>query len=216
MSGWVDEQVLWPVREREQVADARIFQLVTDHVAAPDGETLVRSYLRHPGAIGIVALDDEERVVVLHQYRHPAGMRMVEIPAGLLDVAGEDYLVAAQRELAEEAELAADDWRVLADFCCSPGSTQESLRVFLARGLRPTPRPEGFAVEGEEADMAVGRVPLAQLVDGVLRGELSNPGLVVGVLALWAARDRLDALRTPDSPWHAREAKEAHDGAHHA
>lgn len=213
MTTWHDEQFSWPVTRHESVVDVGVFGFLTDTVTAPDGASLQRSYLRHPGAVAVVALDQDHNVVVLHQYRHPVGMRMVELPAGLTDVAGEDWLLAAQRELAEEALLAADDWRVLVDFCCSPGSTQESIRVFLARGLHATARPEGFVVEGEEADMAVSRVPLAELVAAIFSGQMQNPALVIGVLALWAARDDLDALRPADAPWLARQAREAADAA---
>lgn len=208
-----DEIQLWPVRSRSTKADAKVFSFVTDEVVGPGGDVLKRSYLHHPGAVGVVALDEEDRVVVVHQYRHPVGLTMVELPAGLLDVAGEDYLAAARRELAEEAELAADDWRVLVDFCASPGSTQESIRIYLARGLHPVERPHGFVVEGEEADMVVSRVPLVELVDAVLAGELNNGVLAIAVLALWARRDRLDELRSVDAPWTARAAKEAQDAA---
>ncbi|NYK32443.1 NUDIX domain-containing protein, partial [Salmonella enterica subsp. enterica serovar Typhimurium] len=88
-----------------------------------------RQYMSHPGAVGIIALDDQDRVAVVRQYRHPVRMVLVEPPAGLLDVEGEDFLAAAQRELAEEAMLSADDWRVLVDIVTTPGGCQESLRI---------------------------------------------------------------------------------------
>lgn len=210
-----DQVELWPVRRRETRADAHVFSFVTDEIVAPSGEALKRSFLHHPGAVAIIALDDEDNVVVIDQYRHPVGLRMIEPPAGLLDHEGEDYLVAAQRELAEEALLRADDWRTLADVCGSPGSSQESARIFLARGLHEAPRPDGFVVEGEEAHMSVARVPLADLVDGILAGELQNLNLVVGILTLAAAKSRgsLDDLRPADAPWPARDAKRAQDHA---
>ena len=100
-----------------------------------EDSTLKRDFITHPGAVSIVALDQQDRVLLINQYRHPVGMRMWEIPAGLLDVDGEPPHTAAQRELAEEADMTADDWHVLVDFHNSPGSSSEANRIFLARGL---------------------------------------------------------------------------------
>ena len=174
---------------------------------------MTRDYLVHPGAVGIIALDEHERVVVVRQVRHPVGFRLLEPPAGLLDADDESWLAAAQRELAEEAELEASDWRVLVDFMTSPGCLQESLRVFLARDLRPAARPDGFVVEHEEADMDVVLVALADLVEAIYAGRVQNPTMVVGALAAWGAlRDgRLPDLRRPEEPWAAREAKARRD-----
>lgn len=196
----------WPVREHEQVTDAHAFRFVADVVDSPGGEQLHRFYLDHPGSVAVLALDDNDRVLVERQYRHPVRMKLVELPAGILDVAGESALAGAQRELAEEARLAAREWHVLIDHFASPGCSSESLRVYLARGLSPRPRPEGFVVEGEEADMTLEWVALDDLVDGVLGGRLGNPNLAVGVLALALARatGRLDRLRPADAAWPAR------------
>ncbi|HEX5568906.1 MAG TPA: ADP-ribose pyrophosphatase, partial [Streptomyces sp.] len=100
----------------------------------------------------------------------------------------------------------AGDWRVLVDLYSSPGGTDEAIRIFLARELSEA-EGERFAVCDEEADMEVARVPLADLVRGVLAGDLHNNCLAVGVLALTAARATdggLDALRQAGAPWPAR------------
>ncbi|GAA2726292.1 MULTISPECIES: NUDIX hydrolase [Streptomyces] len=177
----------------------------TDTVVMPDGNTATRDYQTHPGSVAVLALDDEGRVLVVNQYRHPVRQRLWEIPAGLLDVPGEHPLRAAQRELYEEAHVKAEDWRVLTDVYTSPGGCDEAVRVFLARGISAV-EGERFAVEHEELDMQVDRVPLAELVRGVLAGELHNTCLVVGVLALAAALagDGPEALRPADAPWPAR------------
>ncbi len=203
-----DQPMSWP-SVRLATAPGRISSFVRDEVTAPDAYTLVREYLTHPGAVAVIALDADDRVAVVTQYRHPAGYRFMEPPAGLLDIVDENPLVAAQRELAEEAELAASDWRVLVDVFTSPGCNQESIRIFLARGLTPTGRPDGFALHGEEADMELRWAPLAELVDAVYAGLVQNPTMVFGVLALHAARleGRMDRLRTPDVPWPARTVK---------
>ncbi|MFF0436068.1 NUDIX domain-containing protein [Streptomyces sp. NPDC004327] len=177
----------------------------TDDVVMPDGSVARRDYQVHPGSVAVVALDEQDRVLLLKQYRHPVRQKLWEIPAGLLDVPGENPLHAAQRELYEEAHVKAEDWRVLTDVYTTPGGCDEAVRIFLARDLSEA-EGERFEVSEEEADMEFARVPLAELVRGVLAGEVHNNCLVVGALSLMAARtgDGLDALRPADAPWPAR------------
>lgn len=198
---------------------SRVIAVRRDLVSPPTGgESFVRDVVEHPGAVGVIALDDEQRVLVVHQYRHPVGHRLVEPPAGLLDVPGEAYPDAAARELYEEGHVRAEDWRVLVDYFTSPGMTTETLRVYLARGLAPVPEDERHDGEHEEADMPVAWVPLDELVRRVLAGDLHNPTLCVGVLATWTALhgDGFDALRPVDVPWPSREAvpRSRHGWAH--
>jgi ADP-ribose pyrophosphatase len=202
-----DQPASWPVVARTELAGGAVTTYLEDTVTAPDGHPMTRQYLRHPGAVGVIALDEQDRVVLVRQYRHPVRHKLVEPPAGLLDVDGEDYLVGAQRELAEEVGLAASEWHVLVDFFTSPGMATESLRVYLARGLSPVDAPEGFVRHGEEADMDTVRAPLADVVDALLAGRLHNPVLTAGALAAWAAQQRGWAgLRPADAPWPARDA----------
>lgn len=177
----------------------------TDDVVMPDGTVARRDYQVHPGSVAVLALDDEDRVLVLNQYRHPVRHKLWEIPAGLLDVPGENPLSAAQRELYEEAHVKADDWRVLVDVYTTPGGCDEAVRVFLARGVTDA-EGERFAAEGEELDLTLDRVPVADVLRGVLAGDLHNNCLMLGVLALQAARadGGLDALRPANAPWPAR------------
>jgi ADP-ribose pyrophosphatase len=177
----------------------------TDEVVMPDGTIVKRDYQVHPGSVAVVALDEQGRVLLLRQYRHPVRHKLWEIPAGLLDVPGENPLSAAQRELYEEAHVKAGDWRVLADVYTTPGGCDEALRIFLARDLAEADG-ERFEVSDEEADMEFARVPLAELVQGALAGRLHNNCLVVGALSLHAALtgDGVDALRPADAPWPAR------------
>ncbi|GGV48430.1 NUDIX hydrolase [Streptomyces longisporoflavus] len=177
----------------------------TDDVVMPDGTVVRRDYQVHPGSVAVLALDDAGRVLVLRQYRHPVRHKLWEIPAGLLDVPGENPLHAAQRELYEEAHVKAEDWRVLTDVYTTPGGCDEAVRVFLARDLSEA-EGERFEVAEEEADMELARVPLEELVRGVLAGELHNNCLVVGALSLTAvlAGDGVDSLRPADAPWPAR------------
>ncbi|MEU8705842.1 NUDIX hydrolase [Streptomyces sp. NPDC048565] len=177
----------------------------TDDVVMPDGSVHSRDYQVHPGSVAVLALDEDGRVLVLRQYRHPVRHKLWEIPAGLLDIPGENPLHAAQRELYEEAHVKAEDWRVLTDVYTTPGGCDEAVRVFLARDLSEA-EGERFEVSEEEADMEQARVPLEELVRGVLAGDLHNNCLVVGALALTAvlAGDGVDSLRPADAPWPAR------------
>jgi 8-oxo-dGDP phosphatase len=199
------------VSASETVLDtARVISVRQDRLRSPaDGAEFVRDVVIHPGAVGVVALDDDERVLLVSQYRHPVGHRLFEVPAGLLDVPGEPYHLAAARELYEEGHVRADEWRVLVDLFTSPGMTTESTRIFLARGLTAVADVDRHVGVHEEADMPVSWAPLADVVDAVLAGRLHNPILVSGVLAAWSARSRggYDALRPADAPWAARDAQ---------
>ncbi|CAL9399125.1 NUDIX domain-containing protein [Streptomyces albus] len=178
----------------------------TDQVVMPDGSVVSRDYQTHPGSVAILALDEKDHVLVINQYRHPVREKLWEIPAGLLDVPGENPLAAAQRELYEEAHVKAEDWRVLVDVYTTPGGSDEAVRIFLARQLSEV-EGERFEVSEEEADMELARVPLEELVRGALAGELHNNCLVVGCLALNAALASgggPGALRPAQAPWPAR------------
>jgi 8-oxo-dGDP phosphatase len=195
----------WQVARTDMPFTGRKTGVRTDDVVMPDGSVATRDYQVHPGSVAILALDGDGRVVVLRQYRHPVRQKLWEIPAGLLDVPGENPLHAAQRELYEEAHVKAGDWRVLLDLYTSPGGSDEAVRVFLARDLGVADG-ERFEVFEEEADMEHDRVPLQDLVRAVLAGELHNTCLAAGVLALSAALagEGADGLRPADAPWPAR------------
>ncbi|MGP3967574.1 NUDIX domain-containing protein [Streptomyces sp. 6N223] len=200
-----DTPASWPVAASATPFTGSKTSVRADEVVMPDGTTARRDYQVHPGSVAVLALDEHDRVVVIEQYRHPVRHKLWEIPAGLLDVPGENPLHAAQRELYEEAHVKAEDWRVLADVYTTPGGCDEAVRVFLARELSEADG-ERFEVAEEEADMRLARVPLADLIQGVLAGRLHNNCLAVGALSLAAARagDGLDALRPADAPWPAR------------
>ncbi|MFC9930981.1 NUDIX domain-containing protein [Streptomyces sp. NPDC127190] len=195
----------WETRNTETPFVGNKTSVRTDEVVMPDGSVVRRDYQVHPGSVAVLALDEEDRVLLIKQYRHPVRQKLWEIPAGLLDVPGENPLHAAQRELYEEAHAKAEDWRVLTDVYTTPGGCDEAVRIFLARDLSEADG-ERFATEHEETDMEHARVPVDELVRRVLAGDVHNNCLVVGVLSLAAARagDGLDALRPADAPWPAR------------
>ena len=192
------------VTASEVVWSGRIVDMIKDHVIVVEGQDpVVREYTRHPGAVAVVVLRGEsggEEILLERQYRHPVKAELWEIPAGLLDIPGEDPRIAAQRELAEEADLVADRWDVLVDYFTSPGGSTEPLRIFLARDLRAA--DEVFDREDEEATMEYAWVRLDDALTMVLDGRLHNPSAVIGVLATHAARGRgWSGLRPADAPW---------------
>ncbi|MGH3711912.1 MAG: NUDIX domain-containing protein [Micromonosporaceae bacterium] len=165
----------------------KVFDVVTDTVTMPGGGTADRDYVRHVGAVGVVALDDAGRVVLIRQYRHPVRRQLWELPAGLIDVPGEDPLPAAQRELAEEAELAATRWDLLVDLHTTPGCSNESIRVYLAREVAPLPEPDHVRTD-EEAELTVAWFELDVAVAMVFAGEIANGPCIAGLLAADHAR----------------------------
>jgi ADP-ribose pyrophosphatase len=187
------------VLSSETVFEGPIISLYRDRVAMPGGGDSVRDIVRHPGAVAIVAVDDRERVVLVRQYRHPVGAHLWELPAGLRDADGEPPLETAKRELAEEAQLSAARWSLLATSYSSPGFCDEQVLIYLAEGLTEAELPDGFLVEHEEADMTVERVPLAAAVQRVLDGDIRNSSAVIGLLAAAQARATSARLRSADA-----------------
>jgi 8-oxo-dGDP phosphatase len=197
-----DEPVELVLRESERVFAGRVWD-VRRETFELEGNSIVREFVDHPGAVAVLALDDEERVFLIRQYRHPVRTREWEIPAGLLDVHAEDPLTAARRELAEEGDLVASDWAVLAEFFTTPGGSDESIRIYLARGISEA--SEAFAREDEEAHMETRWVPLDECVDAVLARRVQNPSLALGVLAAAAVRSRgWQGLGAADAAWPTR------------
>ncbi|MGI9825317.1 NUDIX domain-containing protein [Agromyces sp. Marseille-Q5079] len=206
-----DEPVSVPVSASELAFAGRVWDIRRDTFDLGDGP-IVRDYMDHPGAVAVLALDDDDRAFLIRQYRHPVRTRGWEIPAGLLDVPGEDPLEAAKRELAEEGDLAASEWSVLADFFTSPGGSDEALRVYLARGLTAT--AEAFAREDEEAHIEMRWVPLDDCVDAVLARRVQNPSLVIAILAAQVSRSRgWQSLGPADAEWPGRSTPRGVTGA---
>jgi ADP-ribose pyrophosphatase len=192
----------FPVKSSKDIYVGSVLALRADEVVMPGGRVAVREVLEHPGAVAIAALDADDRLMMVHQYRHPVRRRLWELPAGLLDIAGEDPLETAKRELAEEAGIAATDWSVLLDVVPSPGFSDESVRVFLARGLTEVGRPE--LGDDEEADLVTRWVSLPVAVRMVLSGTVVNGVTVGAVLAAHALAGAPTAARPVDAPWQDR------------
>ena len=182
--------------------DAPIIAVRRDDVVMPGEVVAQREVVEHLGAVAVVALDADNRIAMVEQYRHSVGKRLWELPAGLLDVRGEDELTGAKRELQEEAGLSAQTWSVLTDLVTSPGFCEEAVRVFLASDLSEVPRME--ATGDEEADMEVAWVRLEDAVDKVLRGEIVNSIACSGILAAYAVLRGGKATRSVDEPFPLR------------
>ncbi len=188
-----DRSGSWPVEGSEDLYRGDwIVALRKDSVRAPGdppGKTFDRWVFEHPGAVIVLAVDDDERVACVRQYRHPASGTYLELPAGLRDADGEDPLATAQRELLEEVELVAAQWRELFALWPSAGITSERHVFFLARGLTPGDRG-GFALEHEVAAMEMAWVPVDDLIEAVLDGRVTEEPISVAVLAYDALRRR--------------------------
>ena len=182
----------------ETVYVGKILALRADEVRMPGGGTARREVVEHFGAVAVAALDDDDQIVLVYQYRHPFGRRLWELPAGLLDIGGEEPQRSAARELVEEVGLAADSWSVLADVSSAPGFSDESVRIYLATGLRSVDRPEAH---DKEADMRVERFPLSEAVKMVFAGDIVNSLAVAGILATWAVRQGVGEPRPVAAPW---------------
>jgi 8-oxo-dGTP pyrophosphatase MutT (NUDIX family) len=176
----------------------KIFALRADEVRMPGGGTARREVVEHYGAVAVVALDENNNVAMVYQYRHPVGRRLWELPAGLLDIGGEPPQHSAARELEEEAGLRARDWSVLVDVVSAAGFSDECVRVYLATGLTDVGRPEPH---DEEADLKLQWLPLTDAVNMVLSGEIVNSLAVAGILAARTIDRDVQTLRPVDAPW---------------
>lgn len=182
----------------ETLYTGKIFALRSDRVRMPGGKLATREVVEHFGAVAVVALNSDNHIALVYQYRHALGRRLWELPAGLLDVGGEAPHLTAARELHEEAGLRADTWRVLVDLDSTPGFSDESVRVFLATGLTELGRP---AAHDEEADLTLRWFPLEEAAEMVLRGEIVNAIAVAGILAARLVTAGSMPTREVSSPW---------------
>ncbi len=173
---------------------------VFEYGGAVPVETITREYVDHTGAVAILALDDQDRVLLIRQYRHAIGTREWEIPAGLLDVDGEPPVIGAQRELAEEADVVAGKWNLLSDFYSTPGGSNEAIRIYLARGLSDAHL--AFERTAEESDIEKRWVPLEEVVAAVLARTVGNSILSIAVLTAHISRaGGWASLGAADAPW---------------
>lgn len=192
-----DQQGTWEVENSEDLfRDDWVIALRADRIRPPedDQEPLRRLVLEHPGAAVVLAVDDDDRVFCLRQYRHAGGGTFVELPAGLCDVSGEAPIEAARRELREEAGLQAADWTHVTSAFASPGISAEVHHFFLARGISQADRGD-FVPHGEEALMETKWVPREELRAAILDGRVADAPVILALLAT-EARGLLSAAPT--------------------
>jgi 8-oxo-dGTP pyrophosphatase MutT (NUDIX family) len=189
----------WPVAASEEQFRNWLISVRSDKVQMPDGQQAARTVITHIGAVAVLALDSDDRVLMIRQYRHPVGRELWEIPAGLRDVSGEALVDTARRELLEETGHTAREWHALVDSFASPGIISERIRIFLARGLAAA--ESGYERHGEEKFLRTAWVPLAEAVQAALAGNLHNGATIQGILAAQVASAHgFSGLRAADAP----------------
>ena len=189
----------WPVAGTEEQFKNWLITVRTDKVRMPDSSHAERTVVTHIGAVAVLALDEQDRVLMIRQYRHPVARQLWEIPAGLRDVSGEALVDTARRELLEETGYAAREWHALIDSYASPGITSERIRIFLARGIETA--QSDYQREGEEKFLRTAWVPLAEAVQAALAGKLHNGATIQGILAARIADAAgYSGLRSADAP----------------
>jgi len=203
-----DERARLPIPRSERVYEGRVWNIRSEDVDLGDSGVVTREFMEHTGAVAILALNEADEVLLLRQYRHPVQSYLWELPAGLLDIPGEPWLTAARREFAEEADLEAQTWHTLVDIYTSPGGSDEFIRIYLARNLRPVPPEQRHVREAEEADLVPVWVPLGEAVQRVFAGDLHNAPAALGILAAHAGREQKWAnLRPADAEFDRKVAR---------
>ncbi len=183
-----------PLLERlvssEVIKRGRILEFRVDTIEAVDGRRSTREIAGHPGGVCVVAVDDQDRVLLVRQWRHAAGGPLLEIPAGTLDRAPdgsiEAHAGAAARELEEETGSPAGSWRYLGSFYTAPGFTNELMHLYLATEL--TAVDEGGLAPDEDERLELRPIPFDDAVAMAQRGEIRDAKSIVGLL--WVERLR--------------------------
>jgi 8-oxo-dGDP phosphatase len=178
----------WPVAQSNWTYDDGFISVRVDDIVDEAGGTHRRSVVEHAGGVGVLAVDEDDRILLVRQYRHALGLKFVEIPAGMLDIEGESRVEAARRELAEETDLRAESWTELVQLVSSPGFCTEAVTVFLATGLSVVPESKRTEREAEEASLEKHWIDLDRAVAGVFSGNITDSKTVSAILALAAQR----------------------------
>lgn len=181
-----DQRASLSVSKRDVVFKGKIWDIIRETFDY-NGTSLVREFVAHPGAVAVIAQNEKDEVLLIKQYRHPVREYLWEIPAGLLDVPGESKLEAAKRELLEETGYIADHWEELISFHTTPGGNDETITVFVAKRVRH--QGHDLELEGEETDLEIRWVPLAEALQSVLNSEMRSPSAGYGLMALALSND---------------------------
>jgi ADP-ribose pyrophosphatase len=190
-SGIGDQPHRWPVAESTPRWGSPFLSVRTDTIVDVAGGRHERAVVEHRGAVGILALDEDDRTLLVEQYRHPLGRRMLEIPAGVLDVAGESTQSAAERELAEEGDIVAAQWAELFTLAATPGYSTERWVVWRASQLSAVPAAERTERLAEEADLIQWWMPFDDAVRAIFDGRIGDALTVAAILAEQVRRSGL-------------------------
>lgn len=176
-----DQRASLSSTRRDVVFKGRIWDVVSEEFDY-NGHKLTREFVAHPGAVAVIAMNEDREILLINQYRHPVKSYLWEIPAGLLDQPGESRLEAAKRELLEETGYIANHWQELISFHTTPGGNDETITVFVATEVRH--QGHELELEGEETDLEVRWVGLDDALQSVLKSEMKSPSAAVGIMAL--------------------------------
>lgn len=161
----------------EEIFDGVILHVFKDTVALPNGNPATREVIRHVGAVGVIPVTEDGKVIIERQFRYPLNRVITEIPAGKLDSFTEDRLSAAKRELEEETGYTAEEWISMGDYYPTPAYCDERITLYLARGLK-----QGQRHLDEDEFLNFEAVPLADLVEDVMSGRITDGKTQVAVL----------------------------------
>jgi len=158
-----------------EIYSGRVIKVRVDTVSLPDGNQSFREVVEHAGAVAVVALDDENNIVLVRQYRKPLDRVLIEIPAGTMEK-DEDPLLCAQRELEEETGYLAAHWQRILSYYSAPGFTDEHLHIYLATGLsqgKTNPDPDEF--------MELVHIPLPEAYGLIFSGQIADGKSIIGI-----------------------------------
>jgi len=184
----MSERDSYIVVESKKVFDGKLVSVRHDRVRMPSGDVVTREVVEAVDAVAVVAIDDEGRVCLVRQYRHPLGEHVWELPAGRMDVEGEPALDAAKRELREEVQRQSDAWSLLTTEISSPGFATERVHIFLAERVRKAAVPEGFEAKNEEREIEVAWRALDEAIGDVTVHKIQDSKTIIGLLLVHAKR----------------------------
>lgn len=173
------------LKESQTIFSGRMLTLKLDKVVLPDGKEADREWVVHPGAVAVLAVDQQDRICLVRQYRYPVGKEMLEIPAGKL-TPGEDPLECARRELLEETGFTAAEWRLLYTYYTTPGFTNEIMHIYLASGLSG-----GEATPDEDEFLEVDMINARECWDMIRSGKIQDGKTLVALLHFFLQRGGL-------------------------
>jgi 8-oxo-dGTP pyrophosphatase MutT (NUDIX family) len=185
-----DSPAAWPIVSTIPRYESSFLSVRTDVIVDPTGQQHERVVVQPRGAVAVLALDEDSRVLLVEQYRHPVGARLLELPAGILDVEGETALAAAERELVEEGDVTAATWEQILGLTATPGYSTERWRLYRATDLSPVPHHERAERHAEEADLEQWWMPLDEAVQAIFDGRISNALAIAAIMSEVVRRSR--------------------------